>query len=149
MLNNLAYRFFTLAFIATSFVDVAAMADLSLREFEKEPLIAAQSLSILVASMIIPLYLLWRNLTTLSAHRSMLPQPNTPARGWALWLALVFVWLGSILALAWMISTVMLAAGSHSAFARELGAAYLTGTIKVIAIPIVFAVEILNARTSR
>jgi len=149
MLNNLAYRFFTLSFIAVSFIDVVAMADLSLRSFEREPVVAAQNLSILIASTVIPLYLLWRNLTTLSARRSILPKPDTPARGWLLWLAMGFVWLGSLLALAWLTSTVLLAAGSHSALARAVGAAYLSGTIKVIAIPIIFAVELLHARTSR
>jgi hypothetical protein len=149
MLNNLAYRFFTLAFIATSFLDVSAMADLSLRSFDREPWIAAQSLSILVASLIIPLYLLWRNVTTLSGGKSILPNPNTPGRGWLLWLAMVFVWLGCVLALAWLGSTLALAAGVDSPLAAELRAAYLTGTIKTVAVPIIFAVELLNARVSR
>lgn len=149
MLNRIVYRFFTLCFIASSFLDAVAMADLNLRHFDRAPWLAAQSMSIFIAGLIIPLYLLWRNLSTLARGRSILPDPRSSGGRWSMELAMIFVWLGSLLAAAWLISTVLLAAGVESALLERLGAAYLTGTLKLIAVPVIFCVELLVARHGR
>jgi hypothetical protein len=59
---------------------------------------------------------------------------------------MAFVWLGSGLAIAWLASVALLAAGVDSPILRTLGDAYLTGTLKIVAVPIVFAVELMAAR---
>jgi len=149
MLNRIVYRFFTLCFIAASFLDAAAMADLSMRGFDREPWVTLQSASILIGSLVIPLYLLWRNLSTLPSGRSILPDPRSSGGRWGLELAMVFVWLGSLVAGAWLLSLLPEGFGGDSRLLGALGGAYLTGTLKVIAIPIIFAVEILATRHGR
>jgi hypothetical protein len=146
MLNSLIYRFFTLCFIASTFLDVSVMGGLAFADFEKDLSIGIQSLAILLASIAIPLYLLWRNIVTLPSDRALLPASSSPSQAWAMGLTMLFVWAGSLLSLAWLISTTALAAGVESPLIVDLGGAYLTGTLKTIAVPIIFAVELQAAR---
>ncbi len=145
-LNSLIYRFFTLCFVASSFLDVTAMVSVARHSFDRDPVGASQGIIIMLATAAIPLYLLWRNLVTLPSDRSLLPAPNSPSAAWGLGLAMAFVWLGSGLAIAWLASVALLAAGVDSPILRTLGDAYLTGTLKIVAVPIVFAVELMAAR---
>lgn len=145
-LNSFAYRFFTLCFVASSFLDVAAMWDVSSRGFDRDPWGTSQGLMIMVATAAIPLYILWRNLVTLPSDKSLLPNPDSPSRAWSLGLAMVFVWLGSLLSVAWLLSLIDQAFELDVKILAPLGGAYLTGTIKVIAVPIIFAVELMTSR---
>lgn len=146
-LNSLVYRLFTLCYIASSFLDVASMVSVARHSFERDPIGASQGICIMLATLAIPLYMLWRNLVTLPSDRSLLPTPTSPSAAWGLGLAMAFVWLGSLVAIAWLASTTLLAAGVDTQFLRTLGGAYLTGTLKIVAVPIIFAVEIMAARS--
>jgi hypothetical protein len=146
-LNSLIYRFFTLSFVASSGLDVASMVSVARHSFDRDPYGASQGIIILLATVAIPIYLLWRNLVTLPSDRSLLPSPTSPSRAWGLGLAMAFVWLGSLVALAWLASIALLAAGVDSKFLSTLGGAYLTGTLKIVAVPIIFAVELMTARS--
>ena len=145
-LNSLIYRFFTLCFVASSSLDVASMSSVAQHSFNRDPVGASQGIVIMLASAVIPLYLLWRNLATLPSDRRLLPTPSSPSGAWSLGVAMVFVWLGSIVALAWLASTTLLAAGIESEFLSNLGGSYLTGTLKTVAVPIIFVVELMAAR---
>ncbi len=146
-LNSISYRFFTLCFVASSSIDLAAMMDVSTRSLERDPWGASQGILIMLASAAIPAYILWRNLVTLPSDRSLLPSPNSPSRAWALGLAMLFVWLGTLLAAAWLLSLIALAFDLQADFLEAIGGAYLTGTINVIAPPIIFAVELMAIRS--
>lgn len=146
-LNSLIYRFFTGCFIASSSLDVVAMVSVARRSFDRDPYGTSQGIIIMLAMAAIPVYLLWRNLVTLPSDRSLLPTPNSPSAAWGLGLAMAFVWLGSLVAIAWLASLALLAAGVDSQFLRTLGGAYLTGTLKIVAVPIIFAVELMAARS--
>ena len=122
------------------------MISVARHSFERDPVAASQGIIIMLATVAIPVYLLWRNLTTLPSDRSLLPKPNSPSAAWGLGLAMAFVWLGSLVAIAWLASTALLAAGVDSKLLRELGNSYLTGTLKIVAVPIIFAVELMAAR---
>lgn len=147
--NSLIYRFFTLCFVASSFLDVASMTSIARHSFERDPYGASQGILIMLATAAIPLYLLWRNLSTLPSDRSLLPTPTSPSGAWSLGLAMAFVWLGSLVAIAWLASTTLLAAGVDSPLLNSLGGAYLTGTLKIVAVPVIFAVELMAARNRR
>ena len=122
------------------------MGGLAVDNFERDLSVAVQSVAILVASLAIPLYLLWRNIVTLPSDRALLPVSRSPSQAWAMGVTMLFVWAGSLLGLAWLVSTVAVAAGIDSPLLVSLGGAYLTGTLKTIAVPIIFAVELQAAR---
>jgi hypothetical protein len=146
-LNSISYRFFTLCFVASSLMDLAAMMDVSTRSFDRDPWAASQGMLIMIASAAIPLYVLWRNLTTLPSDRSLLPAPRSPSQAWALGLAMLFVWLGSLIAGAWLLSLIAMAFDLQADFVDVIREAYLTGTINVIGPPIIFAVELMALRS--
>ena len=123
------------------------MISVARHSFERDPVAASQGIILMLATVAMPIYLLWRNLATLPSDRSLLPRPNSPSAAWGLGLAMAFVWLGSLVAIAWLASTALLAAGVDSQLLRELGDAYLTGTLKIVAVPIIFAVELMAVRS--